>query len=312
LTRAVQIASALATAHRAGIIHRDLKPFNIIVSVAGTVKLLDFGLAKLAKAFADVEGDQTLTLATQDKTEDGVLLGTLGYMSPEQAEGGELDERSDIFSFGSVLYEMVTGQKAFRGDSTLSTLNAIVRDNPKPPGECGVDLPPDLQKVIDRCLRKDPTRRIQHMDDVKLTLVELKEDTDSDRAIGTVAGSLHRKPRRTRSLILSATGLAVLLAGIIAFRAVKRPPDTPATSIRAVPLTTYAGNEDNPSFSPDGNHVAFAWTGAAQDNFDIYIKLIDAGTPLRLTTDPAVDQSPVWSPDGSLLHFSACSRTGLK
>src|SRR5512136_325637 len=185
LRYAVQIADALAKAHSAGIVHRDLKPTNIMVNEDGVVKVLDFGLAKLTEW---VQGDQFASTATVDDegrpiTEEGVIVGTVSYMSPEQAEGKKVDARSDIFSLGSVLYEMVTGQKAFQGGSKMSTLSAILHQEPKPVSDITPAIPAELERLINRCLRKDPAKRLQHMDDVKLALEELKEDSDSGRPL---------------------------------------------------------------------------------------------------------------------------------
>jgi serine/threonine protein kinase len=149
----VQIADALAKAHSAGIVHRDLKPTNIMVNEDGVVKVFDFGLAKLTE---QIKGDETASTATVDGegrqiTEEGVIVGTVAYMSPEQAEGKKVDARSDIFSLGSVLYEMVTGQKAFHGTSKMSTLSAILHQEPKPVSGITPTIPADLEKLINRC-----------------------------------------------------------------------------------------------------------------------------------------------------------------
>src|SRR2546422_427353 len=163
LKYATQTADALAKAHGAGIVHRDLKPANIMIGEDGRVKLLDFGLAKLVEPEAGEEFAATRTQpAEQPHTEEGSILGTVVYMSPEQAEGKKVDARSDIFSFGSVLYEMVTGCRAFEGGTKIAALSAILHQDPKPVSEISPGVPAELEKMIARCLRKDPERRAQH------------------------------------------------------------------------------------------------------------------------------------------------------
>ncbi len=180
LKYAIQVAEALSRAHAAGIVHRDVKPANIIVRKDGHVKLLDFGLAKLTERTAAVDSEAaTATMSAREdvQTEEGTIAGTVAYMSPEQAEGKKLDARSDIFSLGSVLYEMVTGRRPFEGGNKISMLSAILHDEPAPLADIAPDLPVELDKIISRCLRKDPDRRPQHAGDVKLALEELTEES---------------------------------------------------------------------------------------------------------------------------------------
>jgi serine/threonine protein kinase len=182
LKYSIQIADALARAHSAGIVHRDLKPANIIIDEDGRVKLLDFGLAKLTEKTLDSEAAAaTVTAEDAPLTEEGSIVGTVAYMSPEQAEGTKVDARSDIFSFGSVLYEMVTGRRPFEGATKMSTISAILQKEPPPPGSLARNLPAELEKIILRCLRKDRERRTQHIDDVKLALEELRDDSASGK-----------------------------------------------------------------------------------------------------------------------------------
>jgi serine/threonine protein kinase len=295
---AVQIADGLARAHAAGIAHRDLKPSNIMVGESG-VKILDFGLAKLMETAPQGPDDATLTaarLADAPQTDDGIVLGTLAYMSPEQAEGKPVDARTDIFSFGALLYEMLSGRRAFTGTSKQAVLAAVIRDEPPPVPQ----IPHELEKLIVRCLRKDTARRAQHMSDLKIELEQLKEESES--GLSGMHASATPTPAR-RLWIVPAVAGVVLLAASAVFWSMRsgRSPSTP--EMKTVVLTSYPGEQRDPALSPDGKQVAFSWNGEKEDNFDIYVKLVDAGTPVRVTQNPSADIRPVWSPDGRFLAF---------
>jgi Tol biopolymer transport system component len=299
---AIPIADAVARAHAAGIVHRDLKPANVMVGSDGTVKVLDFGLAKLvAQEEAGGPEHETRTEGSDAGrlSRPGMVAGTVGYMSPEQAAGKKVDGRSDIFSFGAVLYEMLTGRRAFAGDSTAETLAAVLREQPKALSEVVPGVPRDLEKVILRCLQKDLGRRFQQMEDVKIQLQEIKEESDSQPAAAQAPAR-----RRRRWWLAAALAGAFLLA--VAVRLRWRPREIELAPPRLVPLTSMHGYERRPTFSPDGGQIAFAWGGEKGDNFDIYLKMIGASEIRRLTTDPAPDFFPSWSPDGRQIAFVRC------
>jgi eukaryotic-like serine/threonine-protein kinase len=292
----IQITDALAAAHAAGIVHRDLKPGNIMVSDQDQIKILDFGLATLLQHGLVGVGDET-RVQPAIETGVGTILGTVAYMSPEQAEGKKVDARSDIFSFGAILYEMLSGQRAFRADSTPATLAAVINLEPRPLTNISEGVPQPIERLVSRCLRKDLARRAQHASDVKIALEELRDDSVS----GVLAVALSPERRRQGWAIGGAA--AVVVIGLVGMAAWWWPRTTPApASFLSAPLTSLPGSEDNPAFSPDGTQVAFGWV--PEDAFfpDVYVQLINGGgARLRLANDGHVRDYPSWSPDGRLI-----------
>jgi len=302
LNIAAQASEAIAAAHAVGIAHRDITPSNIFVTGGGQVKILDFGLAEATRQDVVKDDASPKAAVTEDNhTASAAVDGTTAYLSPEQIRGEPADVRSDIFSLGLVLHEMLTGTHPFRKESPIETQSAILHEEPNQFGVIGRKIPPDLRRLIERCLCKDAERRVQRMDELKLALMDLKGSLDSGRSrpapVRAAGPSTHMR------LVIGAAAVVVLAATAWYWLARQRPAG-PEAAPHAVPLTTYPGDERTPTFSPDGQQVAFQWCAeGASDNCDIYIKQIGEEPPFRLTSDPAVDSNPAWSPDGRFIAF---------
>ncbi len=292
LDYATQIADGLSRAHDKGIVHRDLKPANLMVTDDGLVKILDFGLAKLA------EPEDLTEASTRDvdlQTKEGHVLGTAPYMSPEQAQGKKVDSRSDIFSFGCVVHEMVTGQRAFPEDSIAGVMASIIRGEPRKVSEIVPSVPLDLERITTRCLRKEPERRFQSMGDLRVELLEIQETVKSGSFVSAELVQKARPGQSRKTWLAIAAGVALVGLAMTAWILTRGQPadDTPP---RTMPFTTSVDLERDPAISPDGKSIAYAWN--RDGAFDIYVQLIGGGEPLQLTSSPLPDVSPAWSPDG--------------
>lgn len=299
-----QIADAMSAAHAAAIVHRDLKPGNIMINERGDVKVVDFGLARLTAAEQIEADDETRT--ANAITQEGSVLGTAPYMSPEQVEGQRVDARTDIFSLGAVLYEMATGKSPFARPTLMATFAAVLKDEPKPASAVGGGSPVALDRVILGCLAKDRQKRTQSMAEVLRQLRDIEGGTQSN-------GQSPIAPTRARPpFVYAAVALGILLAvaaGTVGVHYLRQPT---SAVFQATVLTSFVGEHGSPSLSPDGSQFVFNWNGDVPDGpAHLYLSLMGQGTPLRLTPESEDDDSPSWSPDGQSIAFIRRGDAGL-
>ena len=287
-----RIAKALEAAHRKGIVHRDLKPANVKITPEGEVKVLDFGLAKIVRENRVEENGSRLAAATDLTSVTGQVLGTPAYMSPEQARGNAVDARTDVWAFGCLLYELLTGNPTFHGENGADSITAILEREPDWQALPSW-TPTKMRDLLRRCLEKDADGRLQ---DIRAART----------AIENVATPKTHASTWGKAALIGALVVAALLPAWF----VRAYGTQLGGMIHAVPLTTYPGTQEWPSFSPDGSEVAFAWDGEKQDNFHIYVKRIGPDPPFQLTHEPANDTAPAWSPDGRAIAFLRASRLG--
>jgi eukaryotic-like serine/threonine-protein kinase len=285
-----QLAEALADAHAKGVVHRDLKPANVVVLPSGAVKLLDFGLAKL------VQDDETDSgVRSQLITRPGGVIGTSAYMSPEQARGQRLDRRTDVFSFGVILFEALAGVPPFRGESGIEAVSGVLRDDPLPVLRDRPGLDPELVRMTEKALRKDPAERYQHMDDVAVDLRAAR------RALESSTTGRGAPLRSVWPWIITGAAAGVMLAALLFTQRGARAPLLAEGTLRLRPLT-FEGRNRAPALSPAGDAVVFS--SSRGGGFDLFVQQVESGGVKRLTEEPGDETDPVFSPRGDAVAYA--------
>ena len=291
----VQIARGLAAAHERGIAHRDLKPENLFVTKDGRIKILDFGLAKLIQPQAAGADQNAPTVGAA--TDPGIAMGTVGYMAPEQVRGKSVDHRADIFALGTILYEILTGKRAFQKATSVETMTAILNEEPPPVSQFVRNVPLAFQRVVHRCLEKNAEQRFQSASDLAFGLDALSDSGAS----ASVAVQSRQVSRRLMYLALVAIA-ALLIAGVVFLM---RPQSVLVPTNQWVQLTNFPDSVSQPALSPDGRMLTFV---RGDSTFvapgEIYVKILPSGEPVQLTHDRFPKMGPVFSPDGSRIAYT--------
>ena len=300
LELSVQMAEGLAAAHRAGIVHRDFKPENVMVTREGRVKILDFGLAIVGTREGVAASDAVATL-----TDAGTIVGTVPYMSPEQAAGDAVDYRTDQFSLGVTLYEMITGRRAFQAKSAAQTLTAIIEDEPEPMATLNPRVPAPLRWAIERCLAKDPRQRYESTTDLARELSTLKD------RLAEFAPAAAIEPARTRwSRVVASLSIGALaMVAAIALIAPRTSEETGAAleQYQYTPFATDAGYQSSPAWSPDGKTLAYVAT--VDGVLQVFTKVLGSPFRTQLTHGRFDCQLPFWAPDGARIYYMSLART---